>query len=186
MTDLNNISILGHVAIFWAMNHVRELISYVPISVKYFISINQTQICLTTCGRHVTTNSTETCSTVLQLDITSPSCILLIHFVWRLCKTDCTKSWRNKYNTIQEQCTHLMGVKQFAFTDPLLRPLDTLGHREDVLQVLHGRHILRVPHVFITDILQLCIQCWDRWKWLFNPLQTENKQRKIQYTSTVN
>lgn len=100
MTDLNNISILGHVAIFWAMNHVRELISYVPISVKYFISINQTQICLT-CGRHVTTNSTETCSTVLQLDITSPSCILLIHFVWRLCKTDCTKSWRNQYNTIQ-------------------------------------------------------------------------------------
>jgi len=54
-----------------------------------------------------------------------------------------------------------MSVKQFPLADPLLCLLDTLRHCKYMLQVLHGCHILRVPHVLITDVLQFCIQFRD-------------------------
>jgi len=56
---------------------------------------------------------------------------------------------------------YLMSVKQFPLADPLLCLLDALRHCKYMLQVLHGCHILRVPHVLITDVLQLCIQFRD-------------------------
>lgn len=93
------------------------------------------------------------------------------------------KPWKTQVSHAQApSCSvltvHLVCMQQFPFADPLLRLLNTLRHCEDVLQVLHGRHVLWVSHVLITDILQLRIQSWHSRKWFFNPLKAEKKHSK--------
>lgn len=49
---------------------------------------------------------------------------------------------------------NLMRVQQLALADPLLGLGDALGHREDVLEAVHGRHVLRVARVLLPYRLQ--------------------------------
>lgn len=77
-----------------------------------------------------------------------------------------------------------MGMQQFVLFDPLLCLLDACLHIEYVLEILHGRGVLRVAGAFFAHTIQRIIQLWNVFQQTVHVFRSTSRKKK--QTKTYN